>query len=527
MTREIELGRTVARGAFHIFTGKVIARTFGVIGGIMLIRLLADPIDYGILNIAIIAPGIISLLGDLGIEMAMTKYLSEFHSKGKMGALKRFFYAGFTLKLLVNTVLTIACFLAAEIFAFQVLGKPYMAPLIQIASLLILSWMMYDFSRSVLLGVDSTKNYAAILVINEVLLSAIPIIMVLFGMGVSGALTGMVMAALMASATAIAISILTVKKITKNSNEITITFASTSKEILAFGLPLAAVRFIDLGLRQYFRFMIAAYTAPYDVGNYGVAEGALTLVDYVAWPISLTILPMFSKISIDNNLATLQKTFKYSVKYSSFLILPLATALMTLSYSLITTIFGVEYQFSWIYLTLLCIRWLFYGLGGVHMRKLLLSQGETRLIAKLDTLMAILGISVGLMLIPSYGIFGVIATSLAIDWPSYIIMFKKVNQRYKIKPPLKDVWKLYLSIAITGLVMTIIAFMPIHEAMKIIFGFFVGPPMYATSVLLTKAINIDDINNLRDIMKIQPYASKLANKLLDLMEKMANLISRS
>ncbi len=518
MGDEIQLARLVASGIIHIFTGKVITRIVGFLGGIVLIRLL-KPEEYGLIYIATFLPNVLMLFNDFGIDTAITKYLSEYRSKNEIGNLRPLFYSSLAFKIALNCVLTALCFLIAETFASVALGKTYLAPLMQAASLFVLAWALNSFSRSVFLGLDATKSYAIFEVINEILLSSIPILLVLYGLGAHGALLGMVVASLIASLIGIIYSVLIIRRMTKGLNT-TLSLKLALRRMLEFGIPLLAVIFSSVGIGHYYRFMLVTYVMPHDLGNYSVAEKPLVSIDYLAFPVSAVLFPTFSKIK---DLDILKKALKHSVKYSSFLILPLTMVMMILAYPLVIFLFGIDYEGSWIYLSLLAISWLTYGLGGVHVRKLLLSQGKTEFIAKLDILTAIIGVITGFLLIPPYGVIGLIITSSVAGWPSYFVMIKKSRDEYGIKPPLMDIGRLYMSIAIAGAVVTAIALMPLSELPKLVLGGLTCVATYLISVVLTKAIDKEDINRLREMIKPQPVINVMANKLFDFMERIAKL----
>jgi len=521
---EIRIARVAVTGAFHVFLGKIISRAIGIIGGIILIRLFADPTKYGLLNIAIVFPGILLIFGDLGMEDAIIKYVSECIATGNRQNVKVFFYAGLLFKMIPNTILTIIGFFTAGIFA-NVLGKAYTAQLIQVASLLVLAWSIDSIARASLLAVDATKTYGFVLVLNELLLSAMPIVLVLYGMGVMGALIGMVAASLVTSITAMVISMFKINSISKQENEHkkgdehSISIKEAFEKMLAFGLPLVLLHFINTGIGQYYNFMIARYCLPEDMGNYSIAKKAVNPIEYVAWPISLVMFPMFSKIPNDKK-ETLGKFFKYTVKYSSLVLLPTAMLIMIFAHPLVVLLFGKEYDLSWIYISLLSINSLLYGLSKVHMRKLLLSRGETRFVAILGAISAVTGITLSLALVPSYGVLGLIATNLTAGWPSYIIMLRKVSKKYNIKPPIKIVSKIYLSLMALGIVSLALVIL-IQNEIVLVPGVLAGLVTYLVCLTSIGAVKKVDINNLREMFKNSPVLGRIINIPLILLEKIA------
>lgn len=521
MSKEIKLARTAAIGTFHLFVGKIVSRLIGVLGGLILIRLLRAN-EYGLLSVAVVAPGILALFSDFGINDAVTKYMAEFKYKGEIDNVKRFLYSGFVFKTALSVALMFLCYMVADTFATVALGKPYVAPLIRAASLLIPAWMLYNFSGSVLVGFDATRSYAVLMILNEILGAFLPIMFVVYGMGVSGALLGMAVAYMIAGVVGILVYVFMVARMRRDPNP-SVDHKGALRKMFAFGIPIAAAGFIGTGVESFYQFMISAFSDPSDIGNYTIANRVFSLLPYLAFPISTILFPMFSKINAEKEPSVLRKIYDYSVKYSSFLILPAIALLIVLARPLTLSLFTAEYQPSWIYLTFLAISWLGYGLGGSHLWRLLSAQGQTKLTAKLDLLTAIIGVCLSLVLIPLYGILGLILIFIVVGWPSYIIAVKKAYEKYGISPPFASVVRLYISLGIMVLVLLPLIVTPINEALKILIGTLTGLSVYIIASAMTKAMKEDDINTLKDILKPQPFVSAISNKILKIMEWIAKM----
>lgn len=521
MSKEIKIARTAARGTFHLFVGKIVSRAIGVLGGLILIRLLTRG-EYGLLSVAVVAPGILALFSDFGINAAVTKYLAEFKYKGEVDNVKRFIYSGFVFRTALSVGLMFLCYIVADTFAIGAIGKSYAAPLIRTASLFIPAWMLYSFSGSVLVGLDATRGYAALMILNEIFGALLPIMFVVYGMGLSGALLGMAVAYMIAGVVGVLGYVFMVAKMGKGPN-LSLGHKVALRKMFAFGIPLAAAGFIGTGLENFYQFMIAAFSEPGDIGNYSIANSAVSLLLYLTFPVSTILFPMFSKINPEKEPRVLRKIYDYSVKYSSFLILPAIALLIVLARPLTLLLFTAEYENSWIYLTFLAIGWLGYGLGRSHLWKLLRAQGDTKLVAKLDTLTAAIAVCLSLVLIPLYGILGLILIFIVVGWPSYIIAVKKAHEKYGISPPFASVGRLYISLAIMVLVLVPLTMTPINEAFKIVIGTLAGVTIYIIASTMTKAMKEGDINALKDIMKPQPLVSAIFNKILKIMERIAKM----
>jgi len=520
MVKEIDIARTATRGIFHLFLGRILSRAIGVIGGLVLIRLL-NPEGYGLLNVAVVFPGIFGLFTDFGINAALTKFFAEYRSKGETKNLKSFLFSALVFKIILSLVLTILCYIIADTLAITVLRKPHVAPLIRIASLFVLASSLYEFSGAIFLGLDATRAYAALMILFESINAFLPIILV-YSMWISGALLGMAVATLAAGFLGIWLSFLFVTKMTKSSNG-TFSFSSALKEMVTYGTPLIVGSLIRRALLLYFGFMIAVYSFEYEIGNYNAAQKIVLTLSYFTVPIASVLFPTFSKINSNTEPGALKKIFMYAVKYSSLVVLPAVALLIILARTVVVLFLGIAFEESWLYLSLLAIAWLSYGFGQTHLVDLLQSQGDTKFIAKLEALTATIGVILGLILIPSFGVLGVILTNLIFNWPSYVFIVRKAYIKYKIKPPLRHVWRLYLSLALTALVATPLALMSINETFKVALVGSVGAITYAVACAVTKAIKESDIRRLRKLTIPQPIIGPIADKVLGIMERVARL----
>jgi len=517
---EKELATAATKGATHLFIGKVIARIIGMLGGLLLIRLLT-PEDYGLISIAVTAQGIFGMLsGWFGIGPALIKYIAEYKRKGDQGAIQRFAYSGFIFSIGVSTMSTVVCYLFAEDFAFVVLGKPYMTPLIKMSSLLILTSELYFLAESVFIGLDVTKAYAILMMLQEFLVKMLPIIFLINGFKVLGVLIGMVLAGFATGLIGVLASVYTMAKTSTKSNT-SLNFKFTFKKILTYGIPLGLTDLMSYGLGNFYGFMIAVYCIPADVGNYNAANKIITSLSYLTFPILTVLFPMFSRIDPKKEPALLKKLYVYCVKYSSFLVLPSVMLLMVIAKPLTVFLFGGRYESAWVYLTFLTVTWLTFGLGKSHLWKLLIGQGQTKLIAKLEGINTAIAICLAVVLIPKYGIFGLIATSFIARWPSYLIGVKIAHRNYGIKPPLKSIWRIYvLAIAI---ILPILPFTLIvnNDVAEIIISVALSTCTYIIAAPLTRAIKKSDIDFLMDVFKPQPFIGSIVCRILEVMKTMA------
>jgi len=521
LSREFDLAKIAVRGAFHLFTGKIVSRIIGGLGGLILIRLLI-PEEYGLITVITIFPEILMLFTDLGIGSAVTKYVAEYKAKGKTSEVKLFVYSGIMFNLVLGAVLTILCFIFSEFFASSILKKAFLSPLIQVYSITIVAITFFSLAKSVFLGMDATKLYVILLIVYEFLMKALPISLLIVGTGLFGVVLGMALASTISGALGISIVILLMIRLGGTKNKIS-DVLSFLRIMISYGAPLWISNLMVTGLARFYNFLIAAYCLPSDIGLYSAAYKLSAIANYITFPVSTVLFPMFSKISPTQK-KSLKKLFDSSVKYSSFLILPMVALLMILARPLVTLFLGTGYEGAWIYLTLLALNQLFYGRGGTHLRRLLIAQGENVFIMKLDALNSVIGVILSLILIPVYGIMGLILAYLVRGWPSYLILLNTAYKKFHVKPPFQHILRYYASVFAMFVTILLMNVVYMDDLTKLVLGSVVGLATYLIAAIFFGAIKEEDVSVLRAIFKSQPIIGKIADKFLVLIEKILNKI---
>jgi len=192
---------------------------------------------------------------------------------------------------------------------------------------------------------------------------------------------------------------------------------------------------------------------------------------------------------------------------------------MVMAKPLTVVLLGAQYENAWFYLTFLAITQLTFGLGKSHLWRLLTGQGQTKLVAKLEGLAAAVAVCLGILLIPAYGILGLIAASFTANWPSYLIAVSIAHRSYGIKPPLKSVWRIYVLAMLTALPMILLLLTKSNDVIKIIIGVVAGLGIYIIAAPLLKAVGQNDIDFLINIVRPQPVIGSIICKILQVMER--------
>ena len=146
--------------------------------------------------------------------------------------------------------------------------------------------------------------------------------------------------------------------------------------MLRYGLPQSGAIIMSGFLLQFYAFLIAFYLSDQIIGNYNLALNFSIIVSFFVTPIQTLLFPAFSKLDPKKDQKTLQNVFKYSVKYSSLLVLPATFMVMALSEPAVATLFPGKYELTPLYLSLYIISFLYTAFGRLSSLNLIKGQGR-------------------------------------------------------------------------------------------------------------------------------------------------------
>lgn len=166
------------------------------------------------------------------------------------------------------------------------------------------------------------------------------------------------------------------------------------------------------------------------IGNYQVAVNFAVLITFFVTPVTTVLFPAFSKLNPQKESEMLRNVFQFSVKYAALLVVPAAAAVIALSQPAISTLFGEKYAYAPLYLTLYTIIYIYSAFGSLSLGSLINSQGKTEFNLKLTLITSAVGFPLSLLLIPKFGIIGLIAIKLTAGVPSLILALWWIKKHF-------------------------------------------------------------------------------------------------
>jgi stage V sporulation protein B len=525
VSKALRMARVSARGGFNLFWGLAISTVISAVGVIIVARLLS-PSEYGMVAVALTAPNLIQIFRDWGIDTAMVRYAAHYNSEDKLANVKSILIAGLFFEIVLGLSLTVLSFLLSGLLATDVFERPDIKPLIQIASLSIFAGALLTAAQSAFTGVERMGLNSLTMILQSCLTTVLMTLLILLGLDTYGAILGTTIAALTTGLVSILILLKLYKNLQKPNGD-RLKIAENIKTMFKYGLPLSLSAIISGFLTQFYQFLIAIYATDLMIGNYSVATNFVVLIAFFSTPISTMLFPAFSKLDSQKEKETLRNVFKFSVKYGAFLVVPAATAVITLSQPAVSTIFGEEYSYAPLFLSMFTISYLYSAFGNLSVGNLINSQGKTKVNLLLTLVTSAIGFPLSLIMIPRFGIIGLIVTSLIAGIPSLILGLRWVKTNFGATVDWVSSAKILLSSATAAAITHIIlSQLSLSSWISLIVGGAVFLFAYIATNILARTMNKSDRNNLREMSKDLGPLHHLINLLLGIIQKITTTLRR-
>ena len=243
---------------------------------------------------------------------------------------------------------------------------------------------------------------------------------------------------------------------------------------------------------------------------------------FFSTPIATVLFPAFAKLDPQNEDELVKNVFTSSIKYTSILLVPATMILMTLSGPMVGTLYGQKYTYGPFFLTILVTGNLFAVIGSLSAGSFLSGFGETRISMIQSIITLAVGLPLGIVLIPTFGIVGLIVASVVAGLPSLFWVLHWIWKHYKARADFRSSAKIFAASTIAAVAAYLpTVFLNTADWLKLIIGLVIFLTVYIVGAPLIGAVNLTDINNLRTMFSSMGTLSKIINIPLKAAEKAA------
>jgi len=520
--RSLELGQMTAEGATALLFGEIGSKLVGVIGSIVLVRLLVGPAIYAPIAAATTLPGLV-MLGDLtGVNSALTRTLAFSKREGDSETIWSSYWVANLVKLITGVGLSIVAYFIAHPVAV-LLGKQSVEGYLLVASPLPLVWTLQVNVKSTLISLGRVRAYSWLYIVNEILLSFAPIPAVLLGYGAMGALIAMVLANFAYLAIGLAVSTSAVLADTDRQSR-RITYGVTAKRLVRFGLPLGVSNSFSTFVGQIINLIVLRFVSLAVYGLYSVASSAAALMSSINDPLGSMTFPIYSRIKGSQEVELLQTVYRQSVRYSTMIILPFALFFIVYGRPFMILFFGSTYADGGIYLTAMSVIWLTIGMGWTG--NALSSQGYSGYTGAMSIMSSVIGVTIAIFTVPTLGLLAYVLISNLGFMPSYVLLVRRAKSHLSISPPYSYVKSFYGALLLSGLVSFGLLIANLDPLIEVVAGAFVVVASFILFSALLRGLTPTDATRLGEMISTQPKVSRLAKPFISLLGKVIRFIQR-
>jgi len=526
MDKTLEMGKASTTGSFQLFIARIVS-TIMLAVSTLLVGLFISDVDYGLYVVAIIPISTFLLFQDWGVGAALTKYCAQYRAKNEEEKLRKTIIAGLVFAAVTGLILTMLLFISANFMASNFIGEPDSAYLITISAAAILFIGFFTVSQSIFVGFERIKLLGLTIVCQAGIQFALSPLLVYYGYGAFGVMLGYALSQSVAGIIGLVLLYLFIIKKLGHSGTKGFEIIKNLRILLSYGVPLAVGLILTGILAQFFSFVMANFTDTAIIGHYKIATNFAVLMTFFTAPIATVLFPAFSKIDPGKEGGVLKSVFSFSVKYTSLFALPATVALMVLSSTIIHTLYADKWLYSPLFLSLYLVQYLFISVGGATKDTLLQGLGQTKFLLKLRILTLCIGVPLAVLIIPQFGIVGLILTSLFASLPDLSIGSYWIWKRYQARVDFSSSAKILMACALAGA--TTYLFINSFSAASWILlttGAVLFLFVYLISISLIGAVNHTDVNNLRIMFSGLGIVSKLMEIPLSIIEFPLRFVSK-
>lgn len=525
MKKATDIAKVTTKSGFHLFWGLIVSTVISSIGSIFIARLLGADL-YGLYTIVLAAPAFISVFRNWSVSMAVTRCTAQCRTENRTDEIRSVFMSGLIFDMVLGLALSLISFALANFIATTIFNRPNIVSLIQITSVSILASGMVNSATAIFVGMETMRPNNVVIIIQSILKTFIVIILVILGLGTSGAVIGYTISSVFAGLTGMLFVWIIYKNLPRPSTT-KLQIKAYLTTMLSYSIPLSVSTFVVSAQTQFYTFLLPIHYVTDNslIGSYGVSSNFVVLISFFSIPITTMLFPAFSKFTAEKDRETLRSFFQYSVKYTALFVVPVAFLIICLAEPAVTTLFGDTYISAPLFLALLAATSLYTAVGILSMDNLIKSQGETKYLLKLTIITAIIGFPIGTILILNFGVLGLIIGSFMAGVPSSILGLLFVRKHYSATVDWGSSIRILIASAIpAAITYIIISYIPFTSWIRLIIGVGVFIVMLTPTLLFSRAINRSDINNLRELTSNFGLVTKLSIFALKILERAMDVL---
>lgn len=429
--------RRVGRGTFYIMAQNVTQFLSGILFYVVITRApTITKADIGSISTLTFFVTLFTLASPLGLQVAAAKYVSEFIGREEMKKASS----------VARSIIRMVIISSSSLLITALLLSSWLSPLSGRSGIGIMVFMiacgaaflatMKSTFLSLIQGLQMFDRYAVASILTFITARTLAVILVIQNHGLFGVVTGWIVG----EAVGLTLAIVFYHGVLPKAD---ITYKARS--LLAFSVPVFIMTVVTTVSDWADRMLFFAITGDLEVlGVYDLAiRGALSLS--IIWiALNVTVLPAFSEVYGRMGREGLSEPITMSLRYLSYMIIPSALGLATISKSAMALLFGWEYTDGSLLLAVLALFSIATAFSQIVLSALQ-AMGETGVFIRIASASMITNIGMVTLLTPVFGVFGATLARSTMILVGFIYGFLTLRSRVSLGVETKVLWKALLA----------------------------------------------------------------------------------
>jgi O-antigen/teichoic acid export membrane protein len=205
-----------------------------------------------------------------------------------------------------------------------------------------------------------------------------------------------------------------------------------------------------------------------------------------------------------------------------------AFGVIALAQPTVSTLFGTKYSHSPLYLALYVVVFIYTAFGYLSIENILKSQGRTDINMKLVLLTSGISLVLNLILIPPFGILGLLVTNIFATIPTILVALWWIQKKFNATIDWKSSARVVLASGAASLITyLVVSTLMLPSLLTLVLGLMLFSVCYLFLAPMLGAITNADVNNFKDMLTgIGPLAP-LFSLPLSVIENLTKLFQSS
>jgi len=385
----------VARGASYLFIQNI-ASTIILIAAFALIARLITQAEMGILATLTLIVGVCQLIASLGLPSAATKFIPEYMGKDDHQTASSVFYQILKVSLTLSVTLASLCFVFSDSISLYLFKTTAHGRLFKVLAFDIVAAGVLPCLSNSLLGLQRFRDVATFNITSLAIRKTLTVFLLLSGHGLFGLVVAWCISDFVNCSLGISI-------ILRSLGPSPSSFSLT--RLLKFSSPLFLSGIASFAYGWFDRVLLLAFVSLSQLGVYNVALTAFGVLAGIPGAISTALFPKYSEIHGREGTKAVENAIHTASRYVCYITMPLALGLLATATPAISLLAGEAYTTASQPLAILS---LFFAASCVSaaLSGLFLILEETVIASGLTIINVATGITLGALLLPTFGIVG-------------------------------------------------------------------------------------------------------------------------